>query len=93
MGDGEEPNGQALRQRAPRLDTHLVRRSEPARTRQPHSCEIRQAYDRVLAGASTRSRSVLIGAGGRVHLLEQGAGPPVVLLHGTGSSAGSFCRC
>ena len=29
-----------------------------------------------------------MGAGNRVHLLEQGAGPPVVLLHGTGNPAG-----
>jgi pimeloyl-ACP methyl ester carboxylesterase len=43
----------------------------------------------VLAGASVRSRYVEV-AGDRVHLLEKGAGPPVVLLHGTGNSAGFF---
>lgn len=54
----------------------------------PHSAEVRQVYERVLAGASVRSRYVEVGAGNRVHLLEKGAGPPVVLLHGTGNSAG-----
>jgi pimeloyl-ACP methyl ester carboxylesterase len=58
-----------------------------ARTQQPHSAEIRQVYDRLLAGASVRSRHVEV-AGGRVHLLEHGAGPPVVLLHGTANPAG-----
>ena len=57
------------------------------RTQQAHSAEIRQAYQRLLAGASVRGRHVEV-AGDRVHLLEQGAGPPVVLLHGTGNPAG-----
>jgi pimeloyl-ACP methyl ester carboxylesterase len=59
-----------------------------ARTQQPHSDEIHQVYERLLAGAPVRSRHVEMGAGNRVHLLEQGAGPPVVLLHGTGNPAG-----
>jgi pimeloyl-ACP methyl ester carboxylesterase len=58
------------------------------RTQQPHSAEIRQVYQRLLTGASVRSRHVEVGAGNRVHLLEQGAGTPVVLLHGTGNPAG-----
>ena len=44
-------------------------------------------YDPLLAGASARSRHVEV-AGNRVHLLEQGAGPPVVVLHGAGDPAG-----
>jgi pimeloyl-ACP methyl ester carboxylesterase len=59
-----------------------------ARTQQPHSAEIHEVYERLLAGASVRSRHVEVDGGGRVHLLEQGAGPPVVLLHGTGNPAG-----
>jgi len=58
------------------------------RTQQSHSAEIRQVYERLLTGASVRSRHVEVGAGNRVHLLEQGAGTPVVLLHGTGNPAG-----
>ena len=63
-------------------------RQQLARTQQTHSVEVRQVYERVLAGSPVRSRHVEMGAGGRVHLLEKGAGPPVVLLHGTGNPAG-----
>jgi pimeloyl-ACP methyl ester carboxylesterase len=52
--------------------------------------EIRQAYERVLDGTSVRSRYVDPGVGGRVHLLENNSGPPLVLLHGTGNVAGFF---
>ena len=62
---------------------------QQARKQQTHSAEVRQVYERVLAGASVRSRYVEV-AGDRVHLLEKSAGPPVVLLHGTGNSAGFF---
>ena len=58
------------------------------RTWQPHSPEIRQTYGRLLAGASVSSRQIEVDGGGRVHLLEQGAGAPVVLLHGAGNPAG-----
>lgn len=58
-----------------------------APTHQPHSAEIRQVYERLLAGAPVSSRHVEV-AGGRVHLLEHGAGPPVVALHGTANPAG-----
>jgi pimeloyl-ACP methyl ester carboxylesterase len=58
------------------------------RTQQAHSVEVRQVYERVLAGASVQSRLVEVSAAGRVHLLEKGAGKPLVLLHGTGNSAG-----
>ena len=57
-------------------------------TQQPHSAEIREVYERLLAGASVSTRHVEVDAGNRVHILEQGAGPPVVLLHGTGNPAG-----
>ena len=58
-----------------------------APTHQPHSAEIRQVYERLLAGAPVSSRHVEV-AGGRVYLLEHGAGPPVVVLHGTANPAG-----
>jgi pimeloyl-ACP methyl ester carboxylesterase len=58
------------------------------RSQQPHSAEIHQVHERLLVGASVRSRHVEVDAGNRVHLLEQGAGTPVVLLHGTGNPAG-----
>jgi pimeloyl-ACP methyl ester carboxylesterase len=59
-----------------------------AHTQQPHSAEICQVYERVLAGSPVHSRHVEVGAGGRVHVLENGAGRPVVLLHGTANPAG-----
>ena len=62
---------------------------QQARKQQTHSAEVRQVYERVLAGASVRSRYIEV-AGDRVHLLEKSVGPPVVLLHGTGNSAGFF---
>ena len=45
-------------------------------------------YERVLAGASVHSRHIEVGASELVHVLEIGAGPSVVLPHGTGNSAG-----
>jgi pimeloyl-ACP methyl ester carboxylesterase len=63
-------------------------RRQQARTQQTHSVEVRRAYERALARTSVRSRYVEIKAGKRVHLLETGAGPPVVLIHGTVDSAG-----
>jgi pimeloyl-ACP methyl ester carboxylesterase len=58
------------------------------RTQQPHSPEIRQVYEHLLTGGSVSSRHLEVADGNRVHLLEQGAGPPVVFLHGTGNPAG-----
>jgi pimeloyl-ACP methyl ester carboxylesterase len=62
--------------------------SRPQTRPQPaHSAQIHRVYERLLAGAPVSSRHVEVG-GGRVHLLEQGEGTPVVLLHGTGNPAG-----
>jgi pimeloyl-ACP methyl ester carboxylesterase len=58
------------------------------RTQQPHSAEIHQVYERLLAGGPVRSRQLEVDGGHRVHLLEHGAGPPVVLLHGTANPEG-----
>jgi pimeloyl-ACP methyl ester carboxylesterase len=52
-----------------------------------HSAEVQQVYERVLAGSPVGDRYVSHGAGGRVHVLEQGSGRPVVILHGTGDPA------
>src|SRR6266487_4741867 len=63
--------------------------SAQTRTQQSHSVELRQAYEHVLAETSARSRYVEVD-GRRVHLLENGGGPPLVLLHGGTGSAGFF---
>jgi pimeloyl-ACP methyl ester carboxylesterase len=65
-------------------------RKDGAAISNEHRSEVRQAYNRLLAGASVRSRYVELDAGGRIHLLEKGSGPKVVLLHGSGDSAGFF---
>jgi pimeloyl-ACP methyl ester carboxylesterase len=57
---------------------------------QTHPLAIRRWYDHVLADGSVRSRTVAVPGRGRVHLLEKGAGTPVVLLHGSGVAAGFF---
>lgn len=57
-------------------------------TDQLHSAEVREVYERVLAGGQTRRRYVRAYGDRRVHVLEQGTGPPLVLLHGTGNGAG-----
>lgn len=59
---------------------------DPTQEQHTHSAEIRQVHERLLAGTAVRSRFVEVGAGQRVHILENGTGPPVVLLHGTGGS-------
>ena len=60
------------------------------RPNQTHPAAVRQWYNRVLAGRSVRSRTIAVPGRGRVHLLEQGAGAPLVLLHGSGVAAGFF---
>ena len=52
-----------------------------------HPDEVREVYERILADASVGHRYVEIGSGRRVHLVEAGVGPPVVLLHGGGTSS------
>ena len=51
-----------------------------------HPPAVRDVYDRTLAGTTVRGRWIEVGAGERVHVLETGDGPPLVLLHGTASS-------
>ena len=68
----------------------LMSGRQQSRTRDTNSVEVGQVYQRILAGASVRSRDVALDAGGHVHLLEVGSGSPVLLLHGTGDAAGIF---
>jgi pimeloyl-ACP methyl ester carboxylesterase len=79
---------EARRRRA--AEEALPSRQGRARTKQTHSDDVRRWYERALAGASVRGRTVEERGGGRVHLLEKGAGPPVVLVHGSGVAAGFF---
>ena len=65
-----------------------MRSQQLARAGQAHSVQVRQVHERLLAGTSVRSRFVEVSDGARAHLLETGDGEPVVVLHGTGNSAG-----
>jgi pimeloyl-ACP methyl ester carboxylesterase len=56
-----------------------------------HSDEVGKLYERVLEGTSIHSRYVEVGPRRqRVHVLETGDGPPLVLLHGSGVAGWFF---
>jgi pimeloyl-ACP methyl ester carboxylesterase len=61
-----------------------------AKAQHGHPIEVRHWYDSLLAGTPVVSRTVQMPTDGRVHLLERGDGPPLVLLHGSGVAAGFF---
>jgi pimeloyl-ACP methyl ester carboxylesterase len=52
-----------------------------------HPDEVREVYERILADAGIGHRYIETRSGRRVHLVESGEGPPVVLLHGGGTSS------
>jgi pimeloyl-ACP methyl ester carboxylesterase len=52
-----------------------------------HSIGMREVYERMLRDSGTRGRFVTLGTGRRVHVVEAGAGVPVVHLHGNNTSA------
>ena len=67
----------------------------PTRSRRPdgpmslrHPAEVGRWYERVLETGAVRGRAVDVRDAGLTHLLEKGAGPPLVLLHGSGVAAG-----
>ena len=65
-----------------------VTRLQQAQRQQTRSDDVRRVYERVLTGAAVRSRYVEAGVDSRVHVLEKGAGRPIVLLHGSAAVAG-----
>ena len=52
-----------------------------------HSSEVLEVNQRMLAASGARSRQLDTRSGGRVHVVETGAGPPVLFLHGSGTSS------
>jgi pimeloyl-ACP methyl ester carboxylesterase len=52
-----------------------------------HSADMREIYQRMLGASGARGRFVTLPTGTRVHVVEAGAGPPVVHLHGNNTSA------
>ena len=51
------------------------------------SAEVVAAHERMLSVSRARSRHVSLRSGRRVHILEAGEGPPVLLLHGSNTSS------
>src|SRR5829696_1070572 len=51
------------------------------------SADVIAAHERMLGGSRARSRHLDIRTGRRVHILEAGEGPPVLLLHGSNTSS------
>ena len=62
-------------------------------TRQPggpvlaHSAEIFEVHRRVLGASGARGRHIEVRSGRRVHVIEAGEGPAVILLHGSPASS------
>jgi len=52
-----------------------------------HSDEVFEVHERMLGASPARSRHVEVRSGRRVHVIEAGEGPPVLFLHGSGTSS------
>ena len=52
-----------------------------------HTEEVVATYQQILAESAVEARFIEIGSGRRIHLIESGTGPPLVILHGTGGAA------
>jgi hypothetical protein len=51
-----------------------------------HTAELKAVHEEILLGSSARNRFIKTRTG-RVHVIEAGDGPPVLLLNGSGPSA------
>jgi pimeloyl-ACP methyl ester carboxylesterase len=52
-----------------------------------HPDEVLAVTKRILRLSPARGRDIKVGSGRRVHVIEAGEGPPIVLLHGTSTSS------
>jgi pimeloyl-ACP methyl ester carboxylesterase len=52
-----------------------------------HSEEVVAVHQRILGASPARSRHIQVRSGRRVHVIEAGAGPAVLLLHGSSTSS------
>lgn len=55
-----------------------------------HTQDVVGFHERILAESSAEGRFIELESGGRLHVIEAGEGPPVVILHGTGAAAHTF---
>lgn len=52
-----------------------------------HPEEVNAVHEKILSGSNANSRFIRIPSGHRIHLIEAGDGPPVLLFNGSGPSA------
>lgn len=52
-----------------------------------HPIEVVRIYERILEESSAEGRYINISGGHKIHVVEAGAGPPLVYLHGGGAAA------
>jgi pimeloyl-ACP methyl ester carboxylesterase len=52
-----------------------------------HPEEVKAVHEKVLSGSKAKSRFIRIPSGHRIHVIEAGDGPPVLLFNGSGPSA------
>ena len=52
-----------------------------------HPEEVKAVHEKILSGSKANSRYIRLPSGHRIHLIEAGDGPPVLLLNGSGPSA------
>jgi len=60
---------------------------QPGQLVPAHSDEVVEVHQRILGASPARSRHIQVRSGRRVHLIEAGQGPPVLFLHGSGTSS------
>lgn len=52
-----------------------------------HPEEVKAVHEKILSGSKAQSRFIRIPSGHRIHVIEAGDGPPVLLFNGSGPSA------
>jgi pimeloyl-ACP methyl ester carboxylesterase len=60
---------------------------QPGDAIRAHSNEVFEVHERMLAGARAESRYIELRSGRRIHVIEIGDGPALVMLHGSGTSS------
>jgi pimeloyl-ACP methyl ester carboxylesterase len=60
---------------------------QPGQPVPAHSEEVVAVHQRILGASPARSRHIKVRSGRRVHVIEAGEGPPVLLLHGSSTSS------
>jgi pimeloyl-ACP methyl ester carboxylesterase len=61
--------------------------AQPGQPVPAHSDEVVAVHQRILGASPARSRHIKVRSGRRVHVIEAGQGPPVLLLHGSSTSS------